>query len=63
MAQGSPKTLRIAKIAAAAITAAVAMKKAQRLPCPKGQSRPTTCERITVNSDPINDSWIQVNGP
>ena len=41
--QGSPKTLRIAKTAAAAtVVAAVAMKKEQRLPCPKGQRRRTT---------------------
>ena len=42
MVQGSPKTLRIAKTAAAAVAvaAAVARKKEQRLPCPKGQSRP-----------------------
>ena len=35
-----PKTLRIAKTAAVAVAtaAAVAMKKEQRPPCPKGQS-------------------------
>ena len=38
--QRKPNTLRIAKTVAAA--AAVAMKKEQRLPCPKGRSRPIT---------------------
>jgi len=39
--QGSPKTSRIVITEVAVAAAAVAMKKEQRLPCPKGQRRPT----------------------
>jgi len=47
--QGSHKTLRIAK-KAAAVAAAVAMKKEQRLPCPKGKSQPISqiCKQYAV---------------